>query len=86
MEGAVLDAGRISRRVWINPETGAVEPVRRHAEIGKHLSRKSGRARPLFDFGALFGEEPPQYRTMAVRLILTVATDREVRVMGKHRE
>lgn len=26
--------------LWINPGTGAVEVVPRHAEIGKHLSRK----------------------------------------------
>ena len=26
--------------LWLNPSTGKVEPVPRHAEIGKHLSRK----------------------------------------------
>ena len=26
--------------LWINPQTGAVEAVPRHGEIGKHLSRK----------------------------------------------
>ncbi|MBM3881697.1 MAG: type II toxin-antitoxin system HicA family toxin [Verrucomicrobia bacterium] len=26
--------------LWINPATGAVESVPRHAEIGKHLARK----------------------------------------------
>ena len=32
------EGGRHS--LWLNPANGAIEAVPRHAEIGKHLSRK----------------------------------------------
>lgn len=38
--GCHLEREGSRHSLWINPETGAVEAVPRHVEIGKHLSRK----------------------------------------------
>jgi hypothetical protein len=37
--GCRLDREGAKHSLWLNPATGAVESVPRHAEIGKHLSR-----------------------------------------------
>jgi mRNA interferase HicA len=38
--GCRLEREGSRHSLWLNPSTGAVEAVPRHAEIGKHLSRK----------------------------------------------
>jgi len=38
--GCRLEREGAKHSLWLNPATGGVESVPRHAEIGKHLSRK----------------------------------------------
>ena len=38
--GCRLEREGAKHSLWLNPATGVVEAVPRHAEIGKHLSRK----------------------------------------------
>jgi hypothetical protein len=38
--GCRLEREGAKHSLWLNPETHEVESVPRHAEIGKHLSRK----------------------------------------------
>ncbi|MCZ7638924.1 MAG: type II toxin-antitoxin system HicA family toxin [Verrucomicrobia bacterium] len=35
-----LDREGSAHSLWKNPETGVLEAIPRHAEIGKHLARK----------------------------------------------
>ncbi|HUX13742.1 MAG TPA: type II toxin-antitoxin system HicA family toxin [Spirochaetia bacterium] len=49
--GCVLKREGHSHSLWMNPQTGAVEAVPRHAEIANRLARKICRALSVPEIG-----------------------------------